>query len=123
MRDMGMSQIGSTTADNLLGDHPFITKAVTLKSGAAEYPRGTVLGKVTASGLYVPVAPAAEDGSEKAVGVLTETMTVTADADEPAVMYVHGALRTAHLVWPDGTTDAQKTAAMAELQAVGLYGV
>lgn len=38
-------------------------------------PSGVVLGRITASGLFAPYAPAATDGTETAVGHLLNTLT------------------------------------------------
>jgi len=44
-------------------------EAINVAAGPALYP-GQVLGLVTATGEFVPYAPAAEDGSETAVAIL-----------------------------------------------------
>lgn len=43
---------------------------ITLAPTTVELPDGTVLGKITASGLYVPLNPAAADGSQNFAGIL-----------------------------------------------------
>jgi hypothetical protein len=54
-----------------------ITKFVQAQHFANGYiPSGTVLGKVTASGLLAPYLDAAADGTQTAVGILKATVTV-----------------------------------------------
>ena len=99
---------------------------VTLAEGVACNP-GTVLGKVTATGKYVPVDPAngtgegeTPDGSQPAVAVLFAAVDATA-GDKPAVITARDAeVETAALIWPAAITPTQKTAALSQLAAVGI---
>jgi hypothetical protein len=59
---------------------------VTLGITAVPLPSGTVLGKITATGLYVPLAPAAGDGSQNFAGVLWERREINA-ATQRAVVH------------------------------------
>lgn len=60
----GFGAAGTFVPDSLFaGDFPRVTDKVTLAGGAV-YPRGTVLGRVTATGKYVKCDPAANDGSQ-----------------------------------------------------------
>lgn len=83
---------------------------------------GTVLGKVTATGRYKILAPAAVDGTEVAAAILAPTE----DPTDPV-----GHVRTsAHvrdcevngrkLAWPAGITNPQKAAAEAALATAGV---
>lgn len=81
---------------------------------------GTVLGKVTASGKYVPVAPAAADGSETAAAILYGHADATS-ADQACVVVARQAeVKADGLIWPAGITTPQKTAAIGELDAVAI---
>lgn len=51
---------------------------ITLAATAVALPSGTALGKVTATGLYVPIAPAAVDGSQNFAGFLWERREISA---------------------------------------------
>lgn len=83
-------------------------------------PFATVLGKVTATGLYVPLAPAAQDGSAAAAAVLIDDLPAVAD-DMPAAALCRGAVvNTDALVWPAGIAAGQKAAAIAALEALGI---
>jgi hypothetical protein len=55
---------------------------IIIASGAGIVQPNTPVGKVTASGKYVPVAPAASDGSQTAVAVSLEYVDATS-ADQP----------------------------------------
>ena len=88
---------------------------------------GTVLGKVTATGKYVPVDPTngtgegeTPDGSHIAVAVLFAAVDATA-GDKPAVITARDAeVEAAALIWPAAITPTQKTAALGQLAAVGI---
>ena len=67
-----------------------VTESVTLKSGL-KYLRGTVLGKITASGKYKPVTVAAADGSQNAAAILLNPVTVGA-SDVTAVVIARDAI-------------------------------
>jgi hypothetical protein len=60
---------------------------VVLAATAVVLPAGTVLGKITANGKYVPLAPAASDGSQNAAGILYDRAEIKA-ADQRAVAVV-----------------------------------
>ena len=99
---------------------------VTLAQGHNCLP-GTVLGKVAASGKYVPVDPTngtgegeTPDGSHIAVVVLFAAVDATA-GDKPAVITARDAeVEAAALIWPAAITPTQKTAALGQLAAVGI---
>ncbi|MCY1298939.1 Bacteriophage lambda head decoration protein D [compost metagenome] len=76
---------------------------------------GTVLGKITATGKYVALAPAAEDGSEDAAAVLYDHADATASDAKAVGMVRLAELRADLLVWPSGITTEQKTAALLAL--------
>jgi len=92
-------------------------EAVVFAQGSAEIMAGEVMGKLTATGKYIPLAPAAKDGSEKAAAISYDNVDVT-DADKLAVVTLRQtAVKASELIWPVGITDAQKTKAIAELEA------
>lgn len=51
---------------------------ITLAATASVLPAGQLLGKVTASGLYAPYAPAAADGTEVVAAVLYAPVGISA---------------------------------------------
>ena len=82
----------SPTPDNLFAGtqvQPVVADEVIIATAAGAVTRGTVLGKITATGLYVPVDSGATNGSETAVAVLAEDTDAT-DDDKPAPGYFTG---------------------------------
>lgn len=91
----------------------------TLTSGQ-DLEAGTVLGKVTASGKLVQLAPAASDGSQNACGILYDSVNA-ADGDLPSLYLARLAVvNGAEIVWPAGITAPQKAAAIAALHALNV---
>jgi hypothetical protein len=79
---------------------------------------GAVLGKVTASGKYKALEPAAADGSQSAAGILYDAVDASAaDAEGVAVVRL-AEVNAAELVWPAGITAGQKTTALGQLAAL-----
>lgn len=112
---------GMHTAEFLVseGNGHISREVVTIAAGADLEPC-TVLGKITASGKYVQVDPAAADGSEVAAAVLyAAAKAATADATEVAIVR-HAEVNSLALVWPTGITDPEKAAAVAELAAASI---
>ncbi len=79
---------------------------------------GAVLGLV--GGEYVALDPAASSGAEDAVAILYGAVDAT-DADQPCVViYKDAAVLGTSLVWPEGISAPNKTAAIAALDALGI---
>lgn len=107
---------GFMLAGNFDGSHISVDSIV-VASGAGVLVAGTVLGKITASGKYTILAPAASDGSQTAAGILWDGLDATS-ADVPGVAVTRLAEVTAgELTYPGGITGPQKTAALASLAA------
>lgn len=79
---------------------------------------GTILGKITASGKYVQVAPAAVDGSEVAAGILYDAVDATAGDVEAVAIVRHAEVNKDELVYPTGATQPQIDAIDAQLLAL-----
>lgn len=93
-------------------------ETVTLDAGTDGLKPGTVLGRVTASGGFAALNPGASDGSQTVAGVLLT-------AAQPGVSEKVAIVRDAEvfdllLVFPDGATVPQLTAARAGLNAIGI---
>ncbi len=107
-------------------DPVYSVDTVTILAGdgsARALKSGQVLGKITDSGKYVAVDPTVnpQDGSESAAGVLMLDTTAPDGEDVQASMVArHAIVSDKGLVWPDGATDEQKAAAIAELAALGI---
>ena len=99
----------------------YTRETITIASGAGKLEPGTVLGKITTGGKYSGLAPAATNGSQNAAAILWAGVDASS-ADTPGVVLLRGpALVNQHeLVWPDGATEAQITAATTALAAIGI---
>lgn len=82
-------------------------------------PANAAVGKITASGKYTALAPAAADGSEVAAGMLVSAVDASA-ADAPGTVVVqHATLVNQEINW-NTMTGPQITAARAELAAINI---
>ena len=94
------------------------------------YGHGTVLGKVTATGKWKVCSPSATDGSQNAAGIVRwqstangGDFTVKAITDTRVVISVRGEMivsKGALRFGPGFTTQVQKDAAIAQLEALGI---
>ena len=99
----------------------FTRETVTIASGTGKLEPGSVIGKITTGGKYTRLAPAATNGSQTPAAILWAAVDASA-ADTPGVVILRGpALVNRHdLVWPEGATEAQITAATTALAALGI---
>ena len=80
---------------------------------------GTVLSK-DANGILQPIDFAATDGTEDAVAVLATHADINT-SQQKIVLIARGAtVAQNQLVWPAGATEPQITAAIAQLEALGI---
>lgn len=85
----GFKDQGEYVPCNLLaGEYPRVERLVTIAAGSS-LEKGSVLGKITASGKYTLSASAAGDGSETVHAILAETVDATSQ-DMQAVVYFSG---------------------------------
>lgn len=102
------------------GKNRFSRDTDTLASGSGIVKIGTVLGKVSASGKFKPLAPGASDGTQIAAAVILQYADAPA-ADHAVVNLKRRAqVVLQELVWPAGITDAQKKGALDQLAALGI---
>ena len=99
----------------------YTRETVTIVSGAGKLEPGTVLGKITTGGKFTKLTPAATNGSQNAAGILWAGVDASA-ADSPGVVLLRGpALVNRHeIIWPEGASEAQITAATTALGALGI---
>lgn len=103
------------------GTTPSCTLDITAFTAGTHYPNGyipsgIVLGEITATGLFGPYDPAAEDGTETAVGHLFSSLTVNAGSTKVGGAYVvHAFVSRAKLPIASGTAGGLDTAAEADL--------
>jgi hypothetical protein len=101
------------------GNGSISRETITVLSGET-LEAGAVLGKVTASGKYKALDPAAADGSEAAAGVLYGAVDASAaDAEGVAIIRL-AEVNAAELVWPVGITAPEQTTALGELAAFNI---
>jgi hypothetical protein len=94
----------------------YSTEDVTLGPLVAPLDTGTVLGQITATGQWVPLAPAAADGSQVAAGVLLEAMPINASPTLHVPVIVRQAVvQASGLIWPAGITAPQIATATGQL--------
>ena len=89
--------------------------------GAGVLYAGTVLGKLTSGGKYVPSPATGSDGSQTAVAVLFDDVDATADDVVAGVLARDSEVRAADLTYDDSVNDDSKKAAKhTQLLAVGI---
>jgi hypothetical protein len=94
-------------------------EVITVASGNAPLAN-TVMGKVTASGKYVPFNQDASDGSETPAGYLYAGVDAS-DADAAGVVLLRDAeLDGERLIWPADIEPAEKDTAIAAFAALGI---
>ena len=101
----GFSSVGTFTPDNLIaGDAVnIVTESIVVDTGVLK--RGTVLGRITATGKWVLSASASTDGSEVPRAILAEDADATA-ADITTVGYLTGEFNTNAMTFGTGHTAA-----------------
>jgi len=100
---------------------------IAVGSNTAENPLrvNTVLGKITASGKYVPLNPSATDGSQNAAGILYTDHVDASEADQEVVALVRGCALYCleNLILKNPLSDVQKAAAEAALRTLNIVRV
>lgn len=98
------------TQDNLFaGDFPTATAPGVIASGSGVVKRGTVLGKITASGKYTTVDATLSNGAEDPTAVLAEDVDATS-ADVNGALYLTGQFNPEALIVGSGTVASYATA-------------
>jgi hypothetical protein len=103
-------------------------ETITIASGAGAIAVGMVLGKVTASGKYIPYddgnvdASGNGDGSQNAAAIALEAVDATSADKTCAVLIRLGEYKTDMLAWASAVDATAKTAAYASLAGVYLIG-
>lgn len=112
--------IGDLVHYEFHGSPNFCRNAITVISGQ-NLALGTVVGTISASGKVTALAPAASDGSQNASGVILEAIDASG-GDKAHYMLARGpaVLRLSRITWAGSPNAAQKAAALAQLNAVGI---
>ena len=97
---------------------------VTIANGTGKLSPGTVLGKITDTGEYIPSTDAAvvgKEGAETAVAVLAYGVDATAEAVEVTAIDRDAEAKLPMLIFDASVSDQAKTdAKVAQLNAVGI---
>jgi Bacteriophage lambda head decoration protein D len=72
------------------------------------------------SGIVAPLAPSALDGTQHAAAVSLSALESSTSTQSGEIVARAAAVISGNLTWPDGITDAQKVAAITELEALGI---
>ncbi|PUE22931.1 head decoration protein [Limnohabitans sp. MMS-10A-160] len=82
---------------------------------------GTVIGRVSATQKVKALDPSATDGSQVAAGVVLQSIDASAAEKTNGLIVSRQAIVADHaLVWPVAITTEEKTAAIAQLEAIGV---
>lgn len=101
-------------------DSRFSREVIVIASGAGVVEIGAVLGKITASGKYLPRDTDSADGTEVATVVnLKKVDATSADAESLAVVR-HAIVKKNGLVWKDGEDAAEIAVGTTELGNQGI---
>jgi Bacteriophage lambda head decoration protein D len=90
-------------------------ETITVLSGQ-DLEAAAVLGKVTASGKYRALNPAASDGSQTAAGVLYDVVDASAADTEGVAIVRLAEVNAAELVWPAASPAARRPPLSASSQ-------
>ena len=103
------------------GPNRYSRDEVTIASGSGIVEVGAVLGKVTASGEYRPVNPAASDGSQTAARVSLQRVNATSAAvPRTVVLSRHAEVVAQALVFAAGVNATQRATALSQLETAGI---
>ena len=95
--------------------------AITIADGAADFIVGDTFAIAIADGEYTALVLAGTDGTQIAVGILHGGTNATAAATAVVVVARDAEVKVDALVWPGAITQAQRDAAVAQLNARGIY--
>ena len=94
---------------------------ITIADGATDHAAGDTYTITVSGGDYEALDVAEDDGAQIAAGVLYAGVDAT-DADTACVVLKRQAeVKADALVWPDGITQGQKDAAIAQLNSRGIF--
>lgn len=100
-------------------EHRYSRDSITVVSGQ-NLARGTVVGKITASGKYTAWTTGAADGSQVAAGVLLDAVNASAGDKEGVAIVREAVVAKEALVFSGAPTQPQKDAAIATLKTLGV---
>ena len=91
-------------------------------TGAAGGPilAGTVLGKLTATGKFIPLVTGASDGSQTPAGILFEDVPIGAVDHKRTLTLRDSEVKAGQLIYPTGADATAKAAINAGLASLGI---
>lgn len=98
----------------------FSREEVTIATAAGSLKAGTVLGKLTSGGKYVPYDNDATDGSQTAVAILFADCDASGGDKKATVIARNAEVFTERLVWAASVLTGEKAPAYVELAALGI---
>ena len=109
----GMTPETTFTPDNLIGGDAInaVTESIVVDTGVLA--RGSLLGKITATGKYILSASAATDGSEVPAAILAEDVDASS-ADVTTVAYLSGEFNATAMTFGTGHTAASTKDALRD---------
>ena len=96
----GITEVSLAADDFKAGEFPIQHAPVTIASGQGELAKGTVLGKISASGKYAAYDDDASDGTQAAKLILAEAVDATS-ADVKAMAWRTGCFKESKLTGID----------------------
>lgn len=111
-----MALEGTRTYANLIASTDFSTGSAVIATGQT-LVRGTLLGKVTASGELIQSLAAAADGSQTPYAILNDDVDTTSGAKSAAIL-VEGTFNSGAMTFGTGHTAASTADG---LKAIGIY--
>src|SRR5512133_3016322 len=101
------------------GNGSISRETITVLSGQ-NLEAAAVVGKITASGKYRALNPAASDGSQAGAGVLYDAVDASGTDTEGVAIVRLAEVNAAELIWPAGITGGQKTTALGQLASLNI---
>jgi len=97
-----MGLLATHERDNLIaGDFPLVTEGVTILDGQI-LTRGSLLGRITASGKYILSLSGAGDGSEVPRAIVIDKDVEPSGADEETGVYITGEFAEGEIIFGAG---------------------
>lgn len=105
-----VQNVSSQNFDGLIGGtYPhLLTAGVTIVAGAGALKRGTVLGKVSASGKYTTADSSKTDGSQTGCAILINDVDASGKDDVVTEAYVAGMFNADKLIFGSSDTRAKQ---------------
>lgn len=105
-----VQNVSTQEYDGLIGGvYPhIITAGATIVAKAGALKRGTVLGKITASGKYTIANSANTDGSQTGSAILINDVDASGSSDVTAEVYVSGMFNADKLIFGGSDTRAKQ---------------